>query len=462
MNEKWSKPANNLYIETAIGVDSDDMGTASLLNSLEAGMEAQVVIETHKGPITTRLIKAVLTVLGIEVSYNLTTRKMEINGVPDKYSKAEASNTLPVLILDYLTEKHIKAGMNSIIQRLHVIADMNRFNPVIDMIRKTVWDGQDRIGSLFEILGLTDIIPESQELSEKKKRYRLYVTKWLHQCVAMALNDEEDPYGADGVLVLQGEQGIGKTLFFRIISVESLWFMGGISLNMSKKDELIKATGKWIAELGELDDTLARKQSSFKAFLTAERDEIRSPYARTAVNKPRRTSFCGTVNPERFLYDETGSRRFWVVKVQEVDVESLLSLSKEWLYQLWAQVYQERYLPNPQGFRLTRSEEKQLQEDNLEFLMPMAGEIEMLEALNWDAPIGQWRYIQAGQLKKMIDGVNSSQVGKIVRRIQKRDHRIKIKNAHNHIIQFLLPPMVNSELAPSILAGKSKEELDIE
>lgn len=86
MNEKWSKPANNLYMETAIGVDSDDMGTASLLNSLEAGMEAQAVIETHKGPITTRLIKAVLTVLGIDVSYNLTTRKMEINGVPDKYS----------------------------------------------------------------------------------------------------------------------------------------------------------------------------------------------------------------------------------------------------------------------------------------------------------------------------------------------------------------------------------------
>ena len=69
------------------------------------------------------------------------------------------------------------------------------------------------------------------------------------------------------------------------------------------------------------------------------------------------------------------------MKVQKIDVETLLSLSKEWLYQLWAQVYQELYLPNPQGFRLTRSEEKQLQEDNLEFLMPMAGEMEILEAL---------------------------------------------------------------------------------
>ena len=33
----------------------------------------------------------------------------------------------------------------------------------------------------------------------------------------------------------------------------------------SQKDAKIQATGKWIAELGELDSTLSRKQTSFKA-----------------------------------------------------------------------------------------------------------------------------------------------------------------------------------------------------
>ena len=300
----------------------------SLSDAISRCLSAEKYIATYKGKVTTKLINTVLVVMGIDVSYNLTTRKMEIYGTPDEYSKAGIANTLPILIMDYLTEKGIKASLDAIIKRLHVIADLNRFNPVIEMLTGTVFDGVDRITALIDILGLGENPADPPEVAEKKARYRLYVNKWLHQCVAMALNDDEDPYRAEGALVLQGEQGIGKTLFFRIIAVESLWFGEGISMNMSKKDDQILATGKWIAELGELDDTLARKQSSFKAFLTKERDEIRSPYARTAVNKPRRTSFCGTVNPDRFLYDETGSRRFWVVKVKEIDIDALLGLVK--------------------------------------------------------------------------------------------------------------------------------------
>ena len=40
-------------------------------------------------------------------------------------------------------------------------------------------------------------------------------------------------------------------------------------------------------------------------------DTYRQPYARVATTKPRRTSFCATVNPQEFLNDETGSRR-WI------------------------------------------------------------------------------------------------------------------------------------------------------
>ena len=428
-------------------IDSDQRSATAediteVVQTIARSIEAEEVIATHKGQATTKLIQAVLCIMGVDVSYNIATRKMEIEGVSVEHSKVEASNTLPVLVMDYLTEKGKRVSLSAVIQRLHVIADLNRFNPVIDMLTKTAYDGTDRIGQVFEILGLSDKNSESQEDAEKNVRYRLYVTKWLHQCVAMALNDDEEPYGADGTLVLQGEQGIGKTLFFRTLAVESLWFGEGISLNMKNKDKKILATGKWIAELGELDDTLAHKQSSFKAFLTSERDEIRSPYARTAVNKPRRTSFCGTVNPERFLTDETGSRRFWVVKVHDIDVDRLLQLDKEWLYQLWAQVYQELYLKDPQGFRLTQAEQKQLQEDNLEFLLPMTGEVEILESLCWDAPIEHWRYVQATELAKAVGGINPSQTGKVLRRLQRRDHRIKVTKAHNNIVRYFLPPIV--------------------
>lgn len=50
------------------------------------------------------------------------------------------------------------------------------------------------------------------------------------------------------------------------------------------------------------------------------------PYAKVSVNKPRRTSFCATVNPKEFLNDDTGSRRYWVVQPTRIDVSALINL----------------------------------------------------------------------------------------------------------------------------------------
>ena len=173
------------------------------------------------------------------------------------------------------------------------------------------------------------------------------------------LNDREH-YGADGVLVIQGDQGSGKTLFCRTLAMKSDWFAEGVSIDLDNKDSIIQGTGVWIAELGELDSTLKREQSALKAFLTASKDTYRQPYAQTVVSKPRRTSFCATVNPKEFLNDETGSRRYWVVQPMHIDVEALKRLDEAWLRQLWAQVYYNLLLPNPQGFRLTDEEREEL------------------------------------------------------------------------------------------------------
>ena len=123
-----------------------------------------------------------------------------------------------------------------------------------------------------------------------------------------------DPYGADGVLVIQNPQGAGKTLLFSKLALYADWFAEGISIDLDKKDSVIQATGCWIAELGELDSTLKREQLSLKAFITSRTDTYRQPYARAATRKPRRTSFCATVNPTEFLNDETGSKeaRKWL------------------------------------------------------------------------------------------------------------------------------------------------------
>ena len=81
----------------------------------------------------------------------------------------------------------------------------------------------------------------------------------------------------------------------------------------------------------------------------------------------------------------------------------------------------------------------------MEFMMPMTGEVEILESLCWDVPVEQWRYVQATELSKMVDGVSPSQMGKIIRRLQKRDPRIKVVNAHNNITKYLMPSAVSHD-----------------
>jgi hypothetical protein len=389
----------------------------------------------EKKIVTSEVVKQILAKMGITVRLNVISGMVEIAGMPEKYSAENAANTLPVLLMDYIKTHNMKCTRQNLDDCLVLIEDENRFNPVADMLNRVRYDGQDRIKVLKQILSI-----------EGNERECMYLTKWLHQCISLALNNEKEPYGADGVFVIQGEQGAGKTLFFKTLAVYADWFAEGVSIDLDKKDSVIQSTGVVIAELGELDSTLKREQSALKAFLTASRDVYRQPYARTATRKPRRTSFCATVNPQEFLNDETGSRRFWVVHSPVIDVERLLTLSREWVMQLWAQVYETLYKADAQGFRLTREERAALQAENEQYSKPLPGEIEITDNLNFDAPDKLWKWVKVSQLLRdlCIHGVTPAQAGKVLAKLSKQDERIVMKNSHN-VKQYYLPPKACNE-----------------
>ena len=385
---------------------------------------------SEKKPVTSDDIKAVLGKMGITVRLNVITGQVDINGMPSRYSRENAPNTLPTLLTDYFSRRGIRVSRQTIDDSLVLIEDENRFNPIRDMLMGSQWDGQDRITELGRILGIQD-----------NPRYMVYLTKWLHQCVSMALNDDREPYGADGVFVIQGEQGTGKTLFCRTVAMKSDWFAEGVSIDLDNKDSIIQGTGVWIAELGELDSTLKREQSAFKAFLTASKDTYRQPYARVAVSRPRRASFCGTVNPKDFLNDETGSRRYWVVQPEYIDTETLRSLTTDWLVQLWTQIYYTLFLPDPQGFRLSEEERAELLKANEEFAKPLPGELEILDKLDWQMPVENWSWKRVSSIKDDLDlrSMTAAQVGRALVKVMRMDDRIQVKSPGN-VKHYLLPP----------------------
>ncbi len=363
------------------------------------------------GQLSIPVVEAALRAFHIQVRFNLLTKETEYTGIPSRFSTNNAPNTMPTFLRDSIKCFQIKnATTQSIAECLYCIADMNRYNPVEEFLNAGAWDGVDRLGEIYRILGITE------------EKYKTYVRKWMIQCVALGLNEETVPIGAEGVLVLQGAQGLAKTSFFRIITPFPEWFVEGATVDVENKDTLINALKGLITELGELESVIRRDQPALKAFITSPKDSIRPPYGKTAVTSPRRTSFCGTVNPDDFLRDETGSRRFWTIPVTEIDKETLFSLSRSWVFQLWYQIHEE-WKKNPAGFRLTPEEMTRLQKDNEAFSTPLPFEIEIREMLDFSLPVSEWCWWKASDLAARLTTYGkptARSVGKALRKIQEQ------------------------------------------
>lgn len=371
--------------------------------------------QSQTGTVNIDNVAKCLDDLEIMLRYNQLTKEAEVTGLPSCYSTENAVNILPVYLMDFMRE----CGFSGVTQQtidgcLACIADRNRYNPILEYLQEGTWDGSDRFPEIYRILGVEDPV------------YQTYIRKWFIQCVALGLNDEEHPIGADGMLVLQGEQGLAKTSFFRIMSPFPRWFVEGAIIDMRDKDTIITALSGWITELGELDSTLKKEQMSIKAFITNRSDKIRVPYARTPATAPRRTSFCGTVNPKNYLKDETGTRRFWTVPVERIDKRALFSLRPEWVKQLWLQTYR-MYQLDPSGFRLTDKEMERLQRNNQEFNAPLRYEAEIRELLDLTLPPERWEWWRAVELigeDRFPKNADSAQIGKALARVA-RDVAVK-------------------------------------
>lgn len=260
----------------------------------------------------------------------------------------------------------------------------NKYNPVTDFLAgcEFLWDGSPgRIQQLADTLITEDEFPQDY-------KYRL-LEAWLISTVRIAHNTLSNPVNMEGALILQGGQGVGKTRWTKALlpKIVKPYFAEGKSLDPKDKDSVHQATKYWIVELGEMDSTFKSEQSKLKQFFTNSYDEYRLPYAITSDKHPRITSFVGTVNKQEFLKDDTGSRRWWVIPVIDVNHDLMESIDKD---QLWGEVMH-LYRTNEDLHRLTDDDLAKLNEINSEFTASNAIELELYKAFDWDSPVRELR-----------------------------------------------------------------------
>lgn len=370
----------------------------------------------------------------MKVKWNEITKAIDFKG--DGF-RGQASEHIGANIVHLLYSElqgcYKRCTLDTIAGYLNIVATRNIYNPVAELLAETKCDGQDRIAELCDIIG----IAENDDLS------RTLVQKWLMQSIALLQNNIETPFGADGVLVLQGAQGTGKTSLFKRLAMRREFFKDGVTLNFSDKDTTIRATSCWIAELGEIESTTLKSDvERLKSFITAEVDEYRRPYARGDTRSARHTSFCGSCNNIDFLSDQTGNRRFWTVESSgRIDFQQL---TPEKVEQIWAQASALLHEGGLQSFRLTDSEREALAARNSSHTVKMKGEAEIEDLLNSsgkhemayrEMTITEWKDLHLNVLRPY----SVSQIGKV---LDKLGVEMKAKKVNGKVTKVRLLPYI--------------------
>lgn len=293
------------------------------------------VREDGSVPTTLENVRRLLEHYGVTLRLNVMTQETELELPASIIGQSDMRQTTKLGQLRSLARRHRMQVGDALRDELQAIEDLNAYHPVADWIRSAPWDGVDRFELLWRTFVLKDDAREHEDL------YRHVLRAWLIAGAKYALLPCFERVGikAFGVLVLQGAQGCGKTAWLKSLAPESeTWVGTGLTLDPHSKDDVAKVTRYWVTELGEIDATVRKADvGALKGFLSDQADVYRRPYKEVTESFVRRTLFAASVNPQHFLRDQTGNRRFWVVPVERMKVWDADGVRGINLQQLWAQ-----------------------------------------------------------------------------------------------------------------------------
>ena len=257
----------------------------------------------------------------IQVRYNVI-KKDEMIEIPNSSFLIETKRTAKLNFLVSLATS-LDMATSNVLHFIGNIASSNPYNPVEEWIKSKPWDGVSRLQAFYDsVVSPWDEDPELKPFKETLMR------KWLTSAVYAAMS--EHGIKAQGMLVFQGDQGMGKSTWFASFAPKELEVIRvEATVNPRDKDSVVQVASFWLVELGELDATFKRSDiAALKSFVTNDRDILRKPFERGYCEMPRRTVFFATVNKEDFLVDETGNRRFWSIPVDSLDIHHGIEIGR--------------------------------------------------------------------------------------------------------------------------------------
>jgi len=252
---------------------------------------------------------------GDKLRYNLLTQDVELNGQSLRRHETET------LKVEDRIQVLCQTELNSVFQKQRTfkncLLDMignNHYHPVEKYLKGL----QQNCTNLANIDNLAE-----RYLGNKKPLSNLLLKKTLIAAVARIFKPGCEVHS---VLVLYyPKQGIGKSSFLKTLAKNQAWFNDTVPKISVSRDFYSKLHRHWITEVGEIDTKFNKNQEEkIKDFITSTKDSFRPAYSAQFLNCRRRFILTGTTNNGNFLKDQTGSRRYWIVPVNDkIDIPAL-------------------------------------------------------------------------------------------------------------------------------------------
>lgn len=280
--------------------------------------------------------------------YNLMTKDIEFTrklGSGFWHHEPYLTDEDLVHVKDYISEiMNEEFNKTKIEEVVLVLAKCNSYHPIRDYLKGLEWDGIERLDFwLHRVCG-----------AENNHYTRDVGRKILCGAVARIINPG---CKFDYMLILEGEQGLGKSTMLEILGGE--WYLD-THFHQDKKDMVDVMRTAWILEIADMAGFNKSDIQHLRSFITRKTDRVRLPYEKRSKDFPRQCIMIGTHNPSgdnQYFRDDTGNRRYWTVECNKIDID----LIKEWKDQLFAEALvkytkgEKLYLDNSESLEILKS-----------------------------------------------------------------------------------------------------------
>ena len=241
------------------------------------------------------------------------------------------------------------------LERILVSERIDEYDPVREWLSALPqWDGRDRLGELAD------------RVRTQTPGWRDNFKIWMRSMVSQWRAGKDALYGAQMVLMMVGAQGTRKSSFMRMLLPRELMPFYIDRIDFTNKKEALRALSRFLLINIDEYDQVSKAQTAFLKHLIQRTDvKERKLYSTTFEQSQRYAAFCATTNSLVPLKDDSGSRRYLVVEVNEV-IDTDTTGDKAIDYpQLYAQTVYE--IEHGEEYAFTGEREQQIVEQNADY-----------------------------------------------------------------------------------------------